>query len=145
MAGRRGQGTMDGVTSQDEARIAARYPKRSAVDYLIGGGAALAVLGVIVLVIVTGITRANPPVAAMVRDFDVISPTKVVAALVIQRRDPSTLVECNIYAQATSYEKVAEQLVKVPAGTEVLTTVDVTLTTVKEATSLSIEGCRAGG
>ena len=78
-------------------------------DYLIAGIAGLAVLGAIVLVIVTGVVRANPPVAAMVRGFDVISPTKVTAELVIQRKDPATPVECEIYAQATSYEKVAEQ------------------------------------
>ena len=140
-----GAGHNGPVTSQDEARIAARYPRRSPADYLIAGIAGLAVLGAIVLVIVTGVVRANPPVAAMVRGFDVISPTKVTAELVIQRKDPATPVECESYAQATSYEKVAEQRVDIPAGTDTLTDVLVTLTTVKEATSVSIELCRTVG
>ncbi len=132
------------MTTQDEARIAARYPRRSPADYLLGGIAGLAVLGAIALVIVTGVVRANP-VAAMVRGFEVISPTKVTAELVIQRKDPATAVECQIYAQATSYEKVAEQQVDIPGGTDTLTDVLVTLTTVKEATSVSIEQCRTVG
>ena len=131
--------------TEDEARIAARYPKASLADYLLGGMALLAVAGVIVLVVITGLQRSNPDVVAMVRGFDVISPTKVTAELVIQRKDPATPVECEIYAQATSYEKVAEQRVDIPAGTETLTDVLVTLTTVKEATSVSIEQCRTVG
>lgn len=133
------------MTSQDEARIAARYPGRTWVDYLVGGVAGLAVVGVIVLVIVTGVVRANPPVAGMIRSFDVVSPTRADIQLVIQRRDPSTPVECSLYAQATSYEKVAEEVVEIGPGTETLTTIDLTLTTVKEATSVSIDKCVTSG
>ncbi|MHA6511056.1 DUF4307 domain-containing protein [Tessaracoccus sp. Z1128] len=133
------------MTSQDEARIAARYPQRSPVDFILGGLAGAAVLGAIILVIVTGVVRSSPPVAAMIRGFEVESPSKVTAELVIQREDPAVPVECQVYAQATSFEKVAEQLVEVPAGDAVLTDVHITLRTVKEATSVSIEGCRTVG
>lgn len=139
---RRGTGHNGQVTSQDQARIAARYPQRSTTDYLLGGLAALAVLGAVVLVIVTGVLRSNPPVAGMVRSFEVVSPTKVTAEIVVQRRDPGTPVECTLYAQAPSFEKVAEQAVRVAPGADTLTSVDVTLTTIKEATSVSLDRCR---
>lgn len=130
------------MTSQDEARIAARYPQRSLADYLLGGIAALAVLAAVGLVIVTGVVRSNPPVAGMIRSFEVLSPTKVTAELVVQRRDPAAPVACTVYAQAPSYEKVAEQVVRVEPGDDTIVSVEVTLTTIKAATSVSLDRCR---
>ncbi len=133
------------MTSQDEARIAARYPKRSWVDYLVAGVAGAAVLGAVVLVIVTGVVRSDPPVAGMIRSFEVLSPTEAAVEIVVQRSDPATPVECSVYAQAPSFEKVAEQVIEVGPGEETLTSVEFTLTTIKEATSVSIEGCVTAG
>ncbi len=129
---------MEPVT-ESEARIAARYPRRSALDYFIGIGATIAVIGAIALVLVNGFVRADPPVAAMVRGFEVISPTEMIAEVVVQREDPGTAVECSLYAQAESYEKVAERSFTVGPGTEKLTTVKVEVKTVKEATTVVME------
>ena len=131
--------------TEDEARIAARYPKASLADYLLGGMALLAVAGVIVLVVITGIQRSNPDVVAMVRGFEVTSPSELTAELVVQRKNPETPVECRVYAQAESYETVAEDIIKVGPGTDKLTDVDITLKTTKEATSISIDACRLAG
>ncbi|NHB84308.1 hypothetical protein G7085_05995 [Tessaracoccus sp. HDW20] len=46
--------------TEDEARINARYPKRSTLDYVLGIGATVAVIGAIGLVLVDGLDRANP-------------------------------------------------------------------------------------
>ena len=81
----------------------------------------------------------------MVRGFEVTSPSELTAELVVQRKDPSDAVECRVYAQAQSYETVAEDIVEVGPGTEKLTAVNVTLKTIKEATSISIDACRLAG
>lgn len=133
-----------GHVTEDELRIKARYPKRSALDYVLGIGASVAVVAAIGLVLVDGLGRANPPVAAMVRGFDVVSPSSTVAQIVVQRSDPSKAVECGLFAQAESYERVAESKFTVPPGTEKLTTVDIEVKTLKEATTVSMEdpACR---
>lgn len=129
----------------DEARIKARYPKASPADYLLGGLAAVAVLTAIVLVVISGLRNSNPDVVAMIRGFEVPSATEITAELVVQRKDPTQAAECRMYAQAESYETVAERIVEVPPGTEELTTMDVSLKTTKEATAIRIDGCRLAG
>lgn len=130
--------------TDDEARIKARYPQRSALDYTLFIVAAIALVGAIAMVLVDGLQRANPPVAAMVRGFEVISPQEAVAEVVVQRGDPATRVECSLYAQAESYERVAELTFVVEPGTDFLTTVEVPVRTIKEATTVTMEepACR---
>lgn len=134
-----------GLVTTDEARIQARYPQRSPIDYFLGIGAGLALAGAVAVILLTGLQQANPPVAAMVRGFEIVSPTQLDVELVVQRRNPADTVECELYAQAESYEKVAESTVEIGPGTETLTSVDVTLRTVKEATAVSIEACSVVG
>lgn len=150
---RRGRGNQSvhrwhngGVTDPDaEARITARYPARSAADTLIATLAGLGILAAIVLVVWAGLERSNPPVAAMVRSFEIVSPALTTAEIVVQRGDPSQPATCFMYAQAASYERVAELDLQIPPGTEKLTQLDVEVKTVKEATSVSIEDCRIAG
>lgn len=130
-----------GLVTTDEARIQARYPKRSPIDYVLGIGAGLALLAAVAIVLLSGLKQANPPVAAMVRGFEVVSPTRLDVELVVQRRDPADPVTCDLYAQAESYETVAEATIEIPPGTDVLTSVDVTMATIKEATAVSIKDC----
>lgn len=132
----------NGVVTTDEARIQARYPKRSATDYVLGGVASVALLGAIAMVVVAGVEQSNPPVVGMVRGFEVPSATLVTTELVIQREDPSTPVVCELYAQAESYETVGEATVQIPPGVEKLTTVVLDVKTMREATSISIDHCR---
>lgn len=61
----------------DDARIKARYPRRTATDYLLFIVALIALVGTIVFVAITGAQRSNPPVAGMVRSFEVVSPTQI--------------------------------------------------------------------
>lgn len=104
-----------------------------------------ALLGAIAVVVLAGVQRANPPVAGMVRQFDVTSPQEIAVTLVIQRTDPQQEATCSLFAQAVSYEYVGELDVVIPPGTEKLTTVDLTMKTLKEATSVSVERCLVSG
>ncbi|MEZ5087274.1 MAG: DUF4307 domain-containing protein [Tessaracoccus sp.] len=125
----------------DDARIKARYPRRTATDYLLFIVALIALVGTIVFVAITGAQRSNPPVAGMVRSFEVVSPTQISAEIVVQRTVPSDSAECELFAQALSYEKVAETIIEIPPGTEKLTRMVVSLNTIKEPASISIERC----
>ncbi|NHB84309.1 DUF4307 domain-containing protein [Tessaracoccus sp. HDW20] len=75
----------------------------------------------------------------MVRSFKVVDPTVMTAEIVVQRSDPSRTAECSLYAQAESYEKVAEHTFIVPPGTDKLTTVTVEVKTVKKATTVVMD------
>lgn len=97
----------------DDARIKARYPRRTATDYLLFIVALIALVGTIVFVAITGAQRSNPPVAGMVRSFEVVSPTQISAEIVVQRTVPSDSAECELFAQALSYEKVAETIIEI--------------------------------
>lgn len=129
------------LSPTDRARIDQRYPRRSPIDVTIAALATVALLAAITLVVISGIERANPEVAAMVRSFDVKDPTLTVVDIVVQRRDPDQAAQCFLFAQAVSFERVGELTVEIPPGTEVLTSMDVPIQTVKEATSVTLENC----
>ena len=129
------------MSDEDRARIAARYPSRRPVDIIVAAVAVLALLGALGIVVMAGLERANPPVAGMVRQFDVVSPQEIAVTIVVQRNDPSQADTCSLSAQAVSFEYVGELEVAIPPGTETLTRVDLTMKTLKEATSVSVERC----
>ena len=129
------------MSDEDRARIAARYPARRPIDVLVGVVAVAALLGAITVVVLSGLVRANPPVAAMVRQFDVTSPQEIAVTLVVQRTDPTQAATCSLTAQAVNYEYVGELDVAIPPGTETLTRVALTMKTLKKATSVSVERC----
>lgn len=130
------------VSSTDEARIARRYPKRTVFDYLLFGGLGLGVALTIVIAAVAGVRQSTPPVAAMVRSFEVVSPTRIDVELVVQREDPSQSAECAVFAQADTYEEVGEAVLQIPPATEDLKPYTFSVTTVKEAAAIDVEGCR---
>ena len=126
-------------------RLARRYPARRPAwrDWRLLA-AALAVVGGAWLVWVAT-AGADPAVSARVDAFEVVSPTDVTATVGIQRPDPSVAVECLVYAQAVSYERVGELPLRVAPGDQVHTTLTVALRTFKTATTVQIESCRPIG
>ncbi len=138
-------GTVSEPSEEDRARIAARYPATSTMDRVLGVGAGLALVLAVVLVVIAGLERSNPPVVGMVRAFDVVGPDVTRVELVVQRSDPAQAATCALFAQATNYELVGETEVEVPAGDEVLEVVTVDLRTLREATSVTLENCRLSG
>ena len=133
---------MTDVPLSDEERLARRYPKRSPLDYLLFGGLGIGVVGAIVIAVLSGLQQSDPPVVAMVRNFEVSSPTEVQVELVVQRTDPTQSAQCSVFAQAVSFEEVGETVVDIPGGDEWLEPFEFTLATVKEATAVDVEGCR---
>lgn len=133
------------MSDEDQARIAARYPKRRPIDIAVTVVASVAVMAAIGIVILAGVQRSDPPVVAMVRQFEVTSPQEVTVAIVVQRSDPTQSATCSLFAQSVSYERVGELEVPIPPGTEELTRVELSIKTLKEATSVSVERCTLTG
>lgn len=129
------------MSDEDQARIAARYPGRRPIDVVVTVVALAALLGAIAIVVSAALVRANPAVDAMVRQFDITSPQEIAVTLVVQRSDPSQPATCSLFAQAVNYEYVGELDVAILPGTETLTKVDLTMKTLKRATSVSVESC----
>lgn len=129
------------MSDEDQARIAARYPGRRPIDVVVTVVALAALLGAIAIVVSAALVRANPAVDAMVRQFDITSPQEIAVTLVVQRSDPSQPATCSLFAQAVNYEHVGELDVAILPGTETLTKVDLTMKTLKRATSVSVESC----
>lgn len=134
-------GVAQALSEQDRARIKARYPRRSTTDTFVGGAALLVLLALIVFVVIQGLQQSNPPVVADIRSFDVRSAHQTVARLGVQRPDPSVPAECSLFAQAANYEHVAEVTVDVPPSDEQIVTLEVDMSTIKEATSVSVDHC----
>lgn len=129
------------MSTSDAARLARRYPKRTLFDYLLFGGLGLGVLATIAVAAISGVVQSNPPVAAMVRSFEVVSPTSIEVELVVQRKDPSQEAQCALFAQAPTYEEVAEATFTIPPDSERIRPYTFALTTVKEATAVEVERC----
>lgn len=129
------------LTDEQKARIQARYPKRSVADLVVGASALAVLVAIIGFVVIQGLQQSNPPVVAAVRSFEVRSPSQMLVRVTVQRPDPSVAATCWIFAQAVSFERVAESSFEVPPADEELVNLDVELATIKQATSVSIDHC----
>ena len=129
-------------TPEESARIAARYPRRRRWPFVTLG----VVLGVLLgsWTLWTAVWHANPAVSAQVLSFQVTSDSEVTLVLHVDRPDPSVVGVCTVIAQSVNYQQVGELDVRIPAGSQRLTDVDVVLKTISRATSASLQRCRAG-
>nr|NLI51489.1 DUF4307 domain-containing protein [Propionibacterium sp.] len=130
------------ISEQDAARIARRYPRRRTPSWL---WIPLAVTFGALLVwwtVWAGWHGANPPVAAKVVGFKVVSDTQIDVQVTVQRADPSSRVACQVKALAISYETVGQlPFTWEPTGAE-LQTQWVTVRTFKRAVTGEIDYCR---
>ena len=85
--------------------------------------------------------RANPPVSARIAAYTVQSDTRITATLTVDRPNPARPVACRVLAQATDFQPVAEQLVRVRASTSRVVDVRVDLTTLRRATTAVVREC----
>jgi hypothetical protein len=63
----------------------------------------------------------------------------------IDRPRVDAAASCQLFAQAATYERVAELPITVEAGGAGLTTRTYTLNTIRRATTADVEKCRAAG
>jgi len=108
---------------------------------LVGAGVLLA-LGWLVW---AAYVHATPAVAGQVAAYSIPDDHTMSVTLTVQRRRPATPASCRIVAQASDFQTVGEQQVRIPAGPYRLTDVNVTLTTLRRATAALVKSCVVAG
>lgn len=121
-------------------RLARRYPARPRRAPWVPIAVALALLGSAWLVWAGG-HAAIGTVTARVDAFEVTSDTTIAVTVTIDRPSTDQGAQCQLFAQAISYDRVGETPVRVAAGGTGLTTTRVELRTFKRATTADVEGC----
>lgn len=133
---------MGAVTDPDAAaRLARRYPPPPRRRWWIPAAIALATAGAAWLVW-AGLHGATA-VTGRVDAFTVQSDSQIDVTLTIDRPDPSRGAQCQLYAQAVTYDRVGELTLTVPPGGEQLTRQHIELRTFKRATTAVIDSCHA--
>lgn len=123
------------------ARTPVRYPRPTRRrPLLIAAVAVLAAIGLGWLVW-TAYEHADPAVSGDIHVFTIPSAHKVTFTLTVQRRDPSVPVSCAVIAQASDFETVGQKTIRIPGSTSSLVDLPGQLTTIRQATSVSVSQC----
>ena len=129
------------VSSADLERIRRRYPRSRAPRPLILGVLTALALVLALWLVWTVSVRSQPPVTATVPTFSVVSARQVEATVSVNRRDPSQTLVCRVLAQDVNFQPVGERLVEIPPASERLVIVEVDLTTLRRAVSVTVKEC----
>lgn len=123
-------------------RLRRRYPRsRVPRPLLVGMIGLLAASGLLWLVWIASV-HSRPSVSGQVTAYTVRSDTSVAVTLTVDRPDPRVPAVCRVIAQAVDFSPVAEQQVSVPPTDFRVVNLDLTLTTLRRATSASVRECR---
>ena len=125
-------------------RLARRYPpplvaRRTKIAITVV--ATLVAMGWLVW---AALLHAEPAVAGQVASYDVVSDTAIDVVITVQRSDPSQPATCRLLVQSTDFQPVAEQDVAIEAGTAKVADKQVTLRTLRRATSATVRSCTSG-
>jgi hypothetical protein len=131
------------MTVTAPSRVRQRYQERRPPLW-IALAIALALVGVGWLVW-AGMYGATGTVTARVDAFRVLSDTQIEVTVTLDRPDPAAPAACQLFAQAVSYERVAELPISVEAGGSKLTTRTYVLNTLRRATTADVEDCHRPG
>ena len=122
-------------------RLRRRYPPprvpRSLKVLLIS----IATAGALSWLVWTALVHSRPAVAGQVSAFTVASDTSISITITVDRRDPRAPANCRVVAQAADFSSVAEQQVPVEASAARVVDKQITLTTLRRATSASVKSC----
>lgn len=129
------------MSAADAERIRRRYPRSR-----LPRGVWVALIAVVAAVsggwlIWAATIRSHPDVSGVISAYAVRSDTRLDATLTIDRADPSRAAACRVMAQATDYQPVGEQTVTVPAAAQNVVDVEVSLTTLRRATTAVVREC----
>jgi hypothetical protein len=109
-------------------------------------------LALVVLLAVAGlgwlawvaVEHSRPPVTSRLVSFEVRSATETAAAVEVERRDHEP-ASCRLQAKSAAFAVVGETTVAVPADAPLRHTIEVTLSTQRKATSITLVGCTTAG
>jgi hypothetical protein len=128
-------------TDSGRTDLAARYgrPSRGRKALVLAIVSVLALIGLVWLLWVAFV-QSNPPVASRLQAFKVTSPTTATATIQVERTR-NVEASCRLQAKAADYSIVGEVTLTVPADSPRRQTLDATLTTQRDATSVVLVGC----
>lgn len=134
-------GTPSTLSATEAERIRRRYPQPRIPRPVL-----VALVGIAVLIagswlIWVATVRSNPPVAANISAYTVLSDTRITATLTVERPDPARPVACRVMAQAPDFQPVAERVVPVRASEARLVNVEVEMVTLRRATTAVVREC----
>jgi len=112
---------------------------------LVHAGVALLVAASLAWVVWAALEHARPKVTSDLRSFEVVDQHTATATFTVVRRTPAVAASCLVRAQATDHSVVGELNVTVGPGGDEVRTLTETVRTEREATSVSVVGCRAEG
>lgn len=92
-----------------------------------------------------GYVYSNPTATSRVSGYAVRSDQRIDVILTVDRPDPSVRVTCRVVAQASDFQTVGEQAVLVPPGPSSLSTINLTLVTLRRPTTAVAKGCTSEG
>lgn len=128
------------VAAPDPAR--SRYPARRSRWVPIAIALAVATLAWLAW---AGWYGATGTVSARVDAFTVLSDSRIEVRVTFDRPGTQAGASCLLFAQAVTYERVAELPITVEAGGTALTSRTYTLNTIRRATSADVQECRSAG
>lgn len=137
----RGDSTRPELSIADRERLARRYPAPRLPRPALIAIVAVVAAASLTWLIWTGLIHARPVVSANVAAYTVVSDRRIDATVTIDRTDPSVPVVCRVSAQAEDFQPVGELNLPVEATTDRLVNVDVSITTLRRATTAVIREC----
>jgi hypothetical protein len=126
-------------------RLRQRYPRSRVPRPLLVGLIALGSLIALGWLVWAAYAHSHPVVDAQVVAYTVKDDHSIAVTVAVERRDPARPAICRVVAQATDFQIVGEQQLRVPAGSYSLTNLDVTLVTLRRATTAVTKGCVSQG
>ncbi|HEU5484413.1 MAG TPA: DUF4307 domain-containing protein [Microlunatus sp.] len=129
------------LSAADAERLARRYPKPRLPRWLLV--VLVAVLAAVSLgwLIWAATVHSNPAVSGNVPSYVVVSDTRIDVVVTVDRPDPSIPVVCRVSAQAADFQPVGEVNLAVEATAERVVDVDVSITTLRRATTATVREC----
>jgi Domain of unknown function (DUF4307) len=88
---------------------------------------------------------STPQVDAQVASYVVEDDRSIAVTLTVERRDPSIPATCRVVAQASDFETVGELEVAVPPSENRLVNRDLSVVTLRRATTAVAKGCTSDG
>lgn len=135
----------DGANEAVAQRLRLRYPPPLVSTKVKAAIVTACVAVALTWLVWAALVHAQPAAAGQVSSFTVTSDTSMEVGVTVQRRDATQAVACRVLAQSTDFQPVAEVEVTAPPSELRLTEVDVTLTTLRRATSAKVTDCRTVG
>lgn len=130
-------------STDDAARIRARYPKRSTPRWLFVSVVTTLAVMLVGWTVWTGLSQASPAIDGQVTAFKTYED-RVDVNVVIQRPDPSIPGRCFVTAQATNFERVGEIWVDAPVSAEEKMDFQLAVRTFRRATTATVDRCESG-